>query len=338
MSDNKSVAILNAYPEAQYNVLNPTVMMEGVPDVLKVAVNVVKINPDPNTGKDVYKERSSGQLALTKVGLNKLAAAANIRVVSTEELPASACIRCFEKDKVLGKRTPCGSCENRHDVKYRVTISIPDPLGGERIVTESKQFICEDEKDKMTSDQYKRWFPHRPAQAESKALLRCLRAAMSIAQNYTPAELQKPFVVTRLAPNFDHPDIKKQYIDKASDSMGLLFGTPNAPRQLAAPAPQELPALPSPPAECATDTTTRGSMGPTNDPPPPPPADDLPFTDDDGLFCADCAVVLTPATRKDGSTMRPREIADFSVARFGRSLCPACQRKAQQDARGGTAA
>jgi len=46
--------------------------------------------------------------------------------------------------------------------------------------------------------------------------------------------------------------------------------------------------------------------------------------------CADCGVVIENATKRDGTTWSASDIEGYSKRRFGRCLCPACQRKAYQ--------
>ena len=47
--------------------------------------------------------------------------------------------------------------------------------------------------------------------------------------------------------------------------------------------------------------------------------------------CTDCGEKLVTIKKRDGENWPPQEIAAYSRARFGRTLCPACQKKAVQD-------
>ena len=44
--------------------------------------------------------------------------------------------------------------------------------------------------------------------------------------------------------------------------------------------------------------------------------------------CTDCGSIITPTAKKDGSVWPAYEVAEYSTRRFGRKLCPACQKKA----------
>ena len=55
--------------------------------------------------------------------------------------------------------------------------------------------------------------------------------------------------------------------------------------------------------------------------------------------CEDCARPIEPTVKRDGTTWSPEAIARYSRGRFGRRLCPACQKKAlaakgEQDGKG----
>lgn len=46
------------------------------------------------------------------------------------------------------------------------------------------------------------------------------------------------------------------------------------------------------------------------------------------MLCKDCGVEIRNAAKKDGSLWAAKDIATYSARRFGRALCPDCQRKA----------
>ena len=46
------------------------------------------------------------------------------------------------------------------------------------------------------------------------------------------------------------------------------------------------------------------------------------------FFCEDCTLPIQPTTKRDGSIWAVTDIANYSKMRFGRQLCPACQKKA----------
>lgn len=46
------------------------------------------------------------------------------------------------------------------------------------------------------------------------------------------------------------------------------------------------------------------------------------------VICEACGAEIKPTVDKKGRTMQPMDIADYGLMRFGKCLCPDCQRKA----------
>jgi len=47
-----------------------------------------------------------------------------------------------------------------------------------------------------------------------------------------------------------------------------------------------------------------------------------------GMLCSDCGQTIFGTLKRDGSDWPAQEIVTYSTGRFGRPLCPACQKKA----------
>ena len=79
---------LNKYPADRYNVLVPVTTLQAESNLQKITVSEVQLDTRQNydnkgPSKDIYFEKSSNGYAITKVGGMKLAAAANISIIST---------------------------------------------------------------------------------------------------------------------------------------------------------------------------------------------------------------------------------------------------------------
>ena len=165
-----TIVQLNEYPPDKFNVLIPVTTMQVMSNLQRIIVNKVQLDvADPENSKDIYREKSSGKYAITKVGGMKLAAAANISIVETESGMTDGCKRCVDMARAVGKPKACGTCPARYDVAVTVTIRVPEPSGGFRLMKATKEIDCAAEKESMTEAQYKRFLPHRTAMAESKA-------------------------------------------------------------------------------------------------------------------------------------------------------------------------
>lgn len=328
MQNNMSgtIAVLNDYPKDKYNVLIPVSTMQAMSSLQRVIVNTVQLDTtvDANgSGRDIYKEKSSGKFAITKVGGMKLAAAANISIVASESVQPDICIKCIEMSKATGKAQPCGCCPHAYDVKYIVTIRVPEPSGGFRLISKDKEIDCTMEKQGMTDNQYKRFLPHRASIAESKCLMRCIRDALGLAPTYTLQELAKPFVIAHVVPNLDAPEIRDQIASGYLQSMGMLFESPAGQKALptsAASVRQEPPALPE------TDGFNESDYPPDDDDGTPLPWD---LPQEDGIFCEDCGQEIVETTGRNNQTWTPEAIKGYSEKTFGRCLCTSCQRAAK---------
>ena len=230
-----TIVQLNQYPKEKYNVLVPVTTMQAMSNLQKVVVSETRLDcrqDENNNGpsKDIYYEKSSKKYAPTKVGGMKLAAAANISIMGTETTRSQICERCIEMAKATGHPMACGTCPHVYDVAVIVSIRVPEPSGGFRIMRATKEIDCAEEKKHMTDAQYQRFLPHRVAIAESKAFMRAIRAALGLPGGYDMADLQKPFIVARVVPNLDAPEIKTAIASNYLSSMGFLFETktPNA--------------------------------------------------------------------------------------------------------------
>lgn len=325
---------LNSFPKERYNVLVPVTTMQVASNLQKITVSEVLLDTRQNEtnkgpSKDIYFERSCNAYAITKVGGMKLAAAANVSIVSTETVRTECCLRCIEMARATGKAKACGNCPHVYDMAVTVTIRVPEPSGGFRMMQATKEIDCTLVSNGMTEAQYKRFLPHRAAIAESKAFMRAIRAALGLAATYSMEDLKKPFVVARVVPNLDAPEIKTALANNYLASMGMLFELPTRQGQAAAlPTPGKNPPEVIQPYEDE-------SLGHIDD-------TDGDYIDDDyqsefiqgeytnhrsqrqptGIVCTGCNQQIIGDNRR-----KPEDIAGYSQRVFGRVLCLTCQRE-----------
>ena len=333
MTAQDTIVQLNNYPRDKYNVLIPVTSMQVMSAMQKIIVNEVRLDTNTNSSKDIYYDKQTGKYAITAGGGTKLAAAANISIVQNEGEQPEVCKRCIEMAKATGKAQSCGSCPHAYDVKHTVTVRVPEPSGGFRLITKSKEIDCSLEKASMTDAQYKRFLPHRASMAETKAYMRCLRAALGLAQGYTLQELQKPFVIAHIVPNLDAPEMRNALISNSLRDMGLLFETTSAQPQIAQQAQQQQPlALSDGAMQMAAEDAADTGEPYREDEYPDYESDALPWEDvpapepPQGIVCEGCGRQITEAKGTSGQKWTPEAIRDFSTRRFGRCLCPDCQK------------
>lgn len=332
MSGTTALTLLNQYPPDKFNVLIPVKTIQEISPIHTVIINEVKINPDP-AAKDVYSEGEKGELALTKIALSKMMAAANIQIIDSRSIPPQKCQRCIEAAGMTKVAPRCGGCPSGDDVAYQVTIAVPEPSGTFRIIKGTKELRMEDERGKMREGQFKRFFPFRTEHCETRALNRALREGLMIKGTYRPEELQKPFAIALVVPNFSDPDMKKAMVQRYASGVGDLFG---ASPQIQSPAAGNVQALPDGrDVDTGTGEITGGAQGGarTID------AQATVFDDDDvppwgestsALVCSDCGVEL-----KQEQDWTPQMIAEYTEKNYGRKLCHKCYKLARDARRRG---
>lgn len=335
-----TIVQLNNYPPDKYNVLIPVTSMQVMSNMQRIIVNEVRLDTtvdEKGSGRDIYRDKQTGKFAITLAGGTKLAAAANISIIDTSSVQPDVCERCVSMAKATGNVQPCGNCPHAYDVKMVVTVRVPEPSGGFRRITKSKEIDCALEQKTQTEAQFRRFLPHRASIAESKAFMRCLRTALGLAQLYTWQELCKPFVIAHIVPNLDAPELRTALINNSLRDMGLLFEQGEQPKAIEQGEPQrrEPAALPEGAGggsyseseyqdpegyepEGGYPADGGGGYLPWEEPPEP-----------QGIRCVDCGKPITAKTGRNGKAWTPEAIKGYSEKTFGRCLCPDCQAKAK---------
>lgn len=222
MSDT-SISLVGKYPKDQFTLLIPIETVAKISEIQSPVISAVKISTNLED-KEIYLQNKNDRLyALTKRGLTKLAEAAGIKQVESKPVLPSTCQKCAEVNQSLGKFVPCGKCPNR-DIKYRVTISVPQLTGETLYFVDHHEIRVEEATQGMTEAQKKEFLKHLPQICEAKALNGAIRTALQIKGTYTLKELEKPFVVAYLVPNLDNADIKRVAIESMFASAKNLFG------------------------------------------------------------------------------------------------------------------
>lgn len=327
--ETTALAVINEYPPDKFNVLIPVKTIQEISPIHKVIINEVQIDADPDKGKDVYKEKN-GELALTKKGLAKLMAAANIQIISSETVTPSACKRCIEAAARTRLAPRCGDCPSKDDIAHQVVIAVPEPAGTWRMVRGTKELRMEDERKAMTEKQFGKFYPYRTEHAETKALNRALREGLMVSSTYKADELKKPFAVALVVPNMADPEMRKAVAARMAQGVSDLFGgdTNLALGTGDTKAKPNTVQTPGGTVDTATgevmdaQEVLRGYQDPDDEAPPA-------FNFDDAIDCQgdDCGRIIESVT-SGGITKSPAEFAEWTRKRYGRDLCEACARKA----------
>ena len=309
---SNALRVLDNYNEKEFNILVPVQTMQDFPDIFKLAINTVKID----IKEDTYSQ--SGGLALNKIGLEKLMAAANIQIVESKQVMPSTVSYAIEMAKQLGQPVDF----DKRDIAYKVTVKIPDLTGTFREIITTKEMIAEELHDECIANatakkksvaegekEFAQMMKFRNALCESKALNRAIRNALQIKSKFTAAELAKPFAVPIVVPNDKDPEMRKVMLDKYRIGSNLLYGLDvgQSESSIGIAAPQQFNSLPEP------DETLEGNDFSNED-----------IEVLDGDYCEECESVIVDLNNGKGKIITKEQIIERSQKEYGQMLCGAC--------------
>lgn len=325
-TQKNALVITNKYPADQYNLLVPMQTVAEISDIQKPVMNVVYISTNLDD-KEIYEQEKAHidrngravppKYAIAKKGLTKLMRAAGIKILSSRPVVPSACQKCANINKGIGKPVRCGACPNK-DVKYEVRISVPQLTGENLEIVAHKEIIVDDVVAGMSDKQKEEFLKFRNEMCESKALNRALRAAMQIKGTYLIEEFKKPFVVAYLVPNLDNAAVKEKAVEAFFSSSHELYGGNNNDSARKTVYVGEDPEEYDAGAYEASQTPIEGAAT-NNHTEAAPSANNAHPTQQSGTadpnICIDCGKKISNG------------VSDFSIGNFGFPLCMDCQRK-----------
>lgn len=257
---------LSGYDPTQFNILSPTVRIDSAAPYLRLRAVEVRLDPEVGRG-DCYAApgtkwlRISGvsipaMVAPAKPGLLKIASAAGLIIDphNSRRITPDACERCISMARATGTSARCGECACRYDVAYQHIGAVRTDAGW-RIVKASYEWNLEAQRRKIVREARKRAekaeeerkrfdaevhieerldqvISERFGLAETKSLLRLVRAICHLRQAYSREEMARPFIVVRteLAPDFADPMVRQALAQKAMASGAeILVGGVNSP-------------------------------------------------------------------------------------------------------------
>jgi len=192
-----------------FNVLTPVVTLNSIPRDHRIVVNRIAINPDPGAG-EVFANPlfcKSGEVALSKVGLEKVAQCAGISITESVRVDSGTVPHLYSY-RVTGRWT--GFDGNTIARQANKTLDLRDGSN------ELKGFQANQ------IDQTRR---HGEAICESKAINRLYRM-YGLRQKYTQRELaERPFIVLKLQwePDMTNPVVAALVTQMRMGAERLLF-------------------------------------------------------------------------------------------------------------------
>lgn len=200
----------------QANLVSPVTRLDHIPAMHRVSLRMVKLETSARSA-EVYQDTTfckADERAITKVGLLKLWQAAGGSIIESRRLDDGT---------------------DPHYCHWGVRVRVQQLDG--RLV----EFAASKEADlregspqikKATEAAKQAGFTaaqraNLVANAETKALLRAVRGALSLQQKYTVEQLERPFVVPALVPDLDtsDPQIRQMIAAQALGVENALFGS-----------------------------------------------------------------------------------------------------------------
>lgn len=336
--------------EGKYNVLFPQATMQQISPFHRVRVETVKIDPNPEAG-DVFKvgskqvnNRWQNVLSLSKTGVLKLATAAGIvwnwqdtRVLSSSKdyvlFQAVGAMRKPSGEWIPLKATKELDMDVIEAETYEFNLKKAEGLSKEQ----RKGMTPEQHTERQTKTNMIQWKKNKLMRAETGAMLRVVRALLSIKHQYSPKELEQPFAVPTVdfSPDYSDPEVRKMIAQEGIRATADLFGQGSSAGQLAFNQHQlppavdvnTLPKKTTPPV--FNDTSGDGDKLPWSG------AGEVEHEEEQGEqqekdpfsgaapACSDCGQVIQDAGRFSASS-----IIDLSLEKFKRVLCYDCSKKA----------
>jgi hypothetical protein len=188
-------------------------------------------------------------VAPAKPGILKIASAAGLVIdpANSRRITPDACERCIDMARATGQAARCGECASRFDCAYQHIGAVRTDTGW-RIVKASYEWNLDAQRRKLVREAKKRLekaqadqrpfdaeehvedrldaiISERYGLAETKSLLRLVRAICHLRQAYSREEMLRPFIVVRteLAPDLDDPAVRQALAQKAIASSAEIF-------------------------------------------------------------------------------------------------------------------
>lgn len=281
------------------NITFPVTALDVLPPNHRPSISVIRVNTDP-ASKDTYMV--SGQKALSKHVLLKLANAGGLHI-RTRKISLRTDLDHIEWEAVAMGRLPDGT-----------------PIS----VKCSKSWSWAKCQEEMSEKQAREYRKFADEQTETKAILRAVRAAMNLKTSYTPAELEKPFLVARavFAPDMSDPEVRRMVTQEQVRSQSMLYGGPGTRDDLAAlPEPTLLPDDEE--EEEVVTAQFETEPPPAEEPPFDPMAEAEPATTSAPPTCAACDRIIE-GTTMGGNSYTAQQIVEKTTTDTGKQLCFHC--------------
>ena len=223
--------------EKNFNILVPTQTIKEISPFHKPVLEIVKVNPDPSAGEVYELVQGSGEYSLRATALQKIGYAAgliwNARGCHRTDDGSDPDVVSYRAEAAVRKEDGTYMLLN---AEYMVDLRVIEEETRESY--EKKSQILQKEK-KWTEQQRKDYVEKcvkrdmlqkrkfRLQLAQTGAMDRVIRKILGLKGTYKKEELEKPFVVPKIAfnPDISDPKVRELLLKQGLDATNLLYGS-----------------------------------------------------------------------------------------------------------------
>jgi hypothetical protein len=225
-----------------YNILVPTTTVQEISPFHKPVLEIVRINPDPKAGGEVYEVVfGSGSFSLRAVALNKIAFAAgiiwNAKNSGRTDDGNNPDIISYRAEAAVRKEDGTYMVRN---AEYMLDLKVVEQEIRDSYEHKSQALMKEKKQknERWTEEERKNYVEKsvkrdllqkrkfRLQLASTGAMDRVIRLILGLKSTYRREELEKPFVVPKIAfsPDVSDPKVRDLLLRQGLDATNVLFG------------------------------------------------------------------------------------------------------------------
>jgi hypothetical protein len=227
--------------KGSYNVLVPTLTIQEISPLHKPVLEIVRINPDAKGGEVYEIVQGSGDFSMRAVALQKIGYAAgliwNAKGCGRTDDGTNPEIVSYRAEAAVRKEDGTYMPLN---AEYMVDLKVIEEETRESYEKKSQTLMADKKKrgDKFTEEDRKNYVEKsvkrdmlqkrkfRLQLAQTGAMDRVIRKILGLKGTYKKEELEKPFVVPKIAfsPDVNDPKVRELLLKQGMDATSALFG------------------------------------------------------------------------------------------------------------------
>lgn len=224
--------------KGSYNILVPTLTIQEISPFHKPVLEIVKVDPDPAAGEVYEIVQGSGEFSLRATALQKIGYAAgliwNARGCHRTDDGSDPDVVSYRAEAAVRKEDGTYMLLN---AEYMVDLRVIEEETRDSYEKKSKAL----QKEKGWTEQQRKDYVEKCVKrdmlqkrkfrlqlAQTGAMDRVIRKILGLKGTYRKEELEKPFVVPKIAfnPDVKDPKVRELLLKQGLDATNLIYGSP----------------------------------------------------------------------------------------------------------------